>query len=238
MGLLDRFRRRSDAASPLATDAPQVTEDEVLEAARERVRPGFLTHADAVAAVEDYLELHGDPRVRTAVDRVWAERLAEEQAWQEPGDHARVAAAFDALAEQGVLGRMCFTCCQTCGTAEIDDERTPRPGAGPDDYPYEEWAYTFFHEQDAERLLDEPALLYLSYSSFRPAPEVDADLLARWEAGDESLRGEVVAASDRAVGHRVADALRAQGLRVEWDGDTGSRVAVTIDDWRKPLPTS
>lgn len=234
MGILDRFRR-----TPSAPDAPaptEVTDEEVREAARDMTHPGFRTRDEVVTGVGELLEIEGDPRVAAIVDEVWAARLAEEQGWDGPGDHAKVEAAFAELAEQGVVGRMSFTCCQTCGTAEIDDERTPVDGVPDGEYAYAEWGYTFFHEQDAERLTDEPSTLFLSYSTFCPAPDVDPSLIERWRSGDESLRAEVVAASDAAAGHRVADALRGQGLDVDWDGDTGQRIQVAISSWRKPLP--
>jgi hypothetical protein len=233
MGFLDRFKRTAPVPAE-ATPRDDVSDEDVREAARERVLPGFLDKSDVVVHVGDYLEIEGDPRVSRIVDEVWTDRLQEEAGWSGPGDYARVAAAFDALDEQGVVGRMNFTCCQTCGTTEIDDERTP-VDAAEGDYPFREWGYTFFHQQDAERLVDEPATLYLSYSTFVPAPDLDEDLLERWRE-DDSLRGEVIAASDASVGHRVADALRAQGLDVTWDGNTGARVEVAITQWRKPLP--
>ncbi|SEB49671.1 hypothetical protein SAMN04489844_0295 [Nocardioides exalbidus] len=237
MGFLDRFRRApSTPAAPVVSASSDVSDDDVREAARERVLPGFMARDDVVAAVGDYLEIEGDPRVERVVGEIWDQRRADEDTWTGPGDFARVEAAFADLAEQGVVGRMSFTCCQTCGTAEIDDERTPLADVPDGDYAFREWGYTFFHEQDAERLADDEATLYLSYSTFCPAPDVDESLLARWREGDESARGEVIAASDAAVGHRVADALRARGLEVTWAGDTGQRVEVAIRDWRKPLP--
>ena len=232
MGFLDRFRK-----SPEPEPEPSsVTDDDVRQAARDMTLPGFRTKDDVVVAVGEYLEIEGDPRVVRIVDEVWSQRLSEEAQWDGPGEYARVAAAFEALDAQGVVARMSFTCCQTCGTTEIDDERTALPDVAEGDYAYREWGYAFFHEQDAERLADEPATLWLSYSTFTPAPDVDPSLLERWRAGDESLRREVIVASDRAVGERIATALREQGLDVSWDGDTGQRIAVDIAAWRKPLP--
>ncbi|BDH58033.1 hypothetical protein [Tsukamurella sp. PLM1] len=34
----------------------------------------------------------------------------------------------------------------------------------------------------------------------------------------------------------ITSALDAQGLRYEWDGDTGTRIRVVGMDWRRPLP--
>jgi len=70
--------------------------------------------------------------------------LAEQQKWREPGDYDRMAAAFARIQQQGVPARMNFTCCQTCGIDEIDDERTPLRRAAAGEYPWREWGYTFF----------------------------------------------------------------------------------------------
>ena len=99
------------------------------------------------------------------------------------------------------MGRMDFTCCQTCGHAEIDDELGPAR---------EERGYTFFHQQDTERIAD--GQLYLAYGAFGP------------EVTEEAIAGAVV------------ERLRAEGLAVTWNGETTSRIEVAIGDWRKPLP--
>ncbi|GAA1944129.1 DUF6891 domain-containing protein [Nocardioides hwasunensis] len=239
MRFLDRFRR-----TPSEPDGPagvvllddDISDDEVREAVRARVLPGFMDRSDVLVAVGDYFEAEGDPRVERIVGEVWDGRLAEQAGWTGPGQYDQVEAAFADLAQQGVVARMDFTCCQTCGTTEIDDERTPLTDAPAGEYPFREWGYTFFHQQDAERLADDSSTLYLSYSTFVPAPEVDASVVQRWRDGDASLRDEVVAASDTTVGRLVADALRARGLDVQWDGSPAARIAVTITDWRKPLP--
>lgn len=211
-------------------------EESIREAAHMFVVPGFLTRAEATEAVREFLELdEDDHRPASAVEAVWRVRLAEQQGWSGPGDYQRLAAAFARLGELGVLGRMNFTCCQTCGTAEIDDERTPADDGG--GYPWREWAYTFFHEQDAERLIESPAILFLSYSAFRPAPDLDPALVQAARAGDEDARRSVVRETDASVGRTVANAVRETGLHVDWDGDPGQRIAVHISDWRKPLPT-
>ena len=226
----------------MPTDADH---EALRESAREWIRPGFRSReelAEDLAAYRDDLALPDKVKLslaRSVVDHEWAARLAEEATWTEPGDYSRVQAAFDELALQGVVGRMNFTCCQTCGTAEIDDERTPKPPeevAADNGYPFHEWGYTFFHEQDAERLGEEPADLYLSYSTFRPAFDIDPELMARARDGDTEALSEVVRQSDLTVGRLIVSALSRQGLSVEWPEDTSQRIRVTGLRWRKPLP--
>lgn len=154
------------------------------------------------------------------------------------GDFGRLQQAFDRLASRGVLCRMSFTCCQTCGTAEIDDERSPRPTSSEGEYPFEEWAYTFFHQQDSERLNDPGASIFLTYSAFRPAPGIEPDLLERARVGDEGARREVVDRTDTTVGELVRDALVAEGLTVDWNGTSAQRIRVHVPQWRKRLPRS
>ncbi len=236
------FGRKKDDGTAVPTDSDR---EAFREAARERIRPGFMDLDGVAETLVEYLEDVELPEdvmlelARATVAEEWAARLAEQATWTEPGDYARVQAAYDDLAGQGIVGRMNFTCCQTCGTDEIDDERTPRSSeeveadAG---YGFHEWGYTFFHQQDAERLADEPAVLYLSYSTFLPAPEVDPDLIARAGDGDADARSEVVQLSDLAAGRAVAAALTRQGLSVDWAEDTSQRIRVTDLRWRKPLP--
>jgi hypothetical protein len=231
MGL---FRRK-----PTLTDEQRA---QLRETAWEWIAPGFRAReglAEELIEFRDDIEVPGEVMLdaaREVIDEVWRERLAEEATWPDTGDFDALVRAFAALTQQGMVCRMDFTCCQTCGMAEIDDERTPRAAAVEDDYPYEEWAYTFFHQQDSERLVQPEAILYLSYSAFRPAPGVDPDLITRAKAGDEDARRDVVALTDTTVGEMVRDALVAEGLVVDWNGTNAQRIGVRLPNWRKPLP--
>lgn len=194
------WKKRPPAERPAR---PATTEAEVREHAEAVVHAGFLDLADAVEQVTEYFDGDGPPtgRVEQIVRAAWAARAVAVGAGSGTDDHARLASAYAALAGDGIIGRMDFTCCQTCGHAEIDDERGPAR---------DERGYTFFHQQDTERIPD--GLLYLAYGSF--GPEVPEEEVAR----------------------TVVDRLRAEGLAVAWDGETTSRIEVTVTDWRKPLP--
>ena len=237
MGFFDLFRRRPETPDADAATPPTVELEELDEAARQAVLPGFLSRVEAIERVREELELDDDdPAAEAAVDRVWRTRLEEEAAWPEGGsDYERVARAFAALNDEGVVARMDFTCCNSCGTTEIDDERTalPDPGEG---YRYREEQYVFFHQQDADRLVDEPAQLMLTYSAWRAARDTDPELLAAARRGDREAETRIREETDRKVGERVAAALAAEGLTVSWNGDPAQRLAVEIAHWRKPLP--
>ncbi len=238
------WSRRADRAA-----RPSIAEQEALVTLRETARlwiaSGFRSRdglAEELVEYHDNIDLPADQTDRLAVSAVdieWEVRLAEQATWTHPGDHARVQAAFDALDAQAVVGRMNFTCCQTCGTAEIAEERTPLPAdeMRPGDDAFREWGFVFFHEQDAERLAEEPADLFLNFGTFRWAPDTDPILLERAQEGHEDARRQVVEHSDRAVGRLVAEALRAQGLTVDWNDEPARRLHITGVEWRKPLPS-
>lgn len=232
------FGKRHDPEPASVTPEQEL---ELRAQARLVVRPGFTGRDDAVAAVVEWYEAEGlDPDVLEATaERVvaeeWAARDAELAAAGDDGDYGRLERAFAALVDERVLARMNFTCCQTCGTTEIDDERTPLD-AGPGRYGYAEWAYTFFHQQDAEGLGEPDAQLRLSFSAFTAAPDADPADVATGRAGDRDAMQRVMAHTDAVVGRAVVGALVDQGLTVMWDGTAAQRIAVAVPEWRKPLP--
>lgn len=194
------WKKRPPAERPAV---PATSEDDVREHAEAAVYAGFLDLADAVEQVTEYFDEDAPPtaRIEQIVRAAWAARAVAVGTGRGVDDHARLASAFAALAGDGILGRMDFTCCQTCGHAEIDDERGPAR---------DERGYTFFHQQDTERITD--GQLYLAYGAFGP------------EVPEEEIAGTVV------------DRLRAAGLAVTWNGETTTRIEITVTDWRKPLP--
>lgn len=211
----------------------RVTAAEVSLYAESQVWPGFQTRADAVESVTGYFADSTGPTdegtVSAIVGRVWQEREAVQTTWSDPGDWGRLDAAFRELERSGWVARMDFTCCQTCGHAEIGDERSGG-----------EHSYAFFHAQDTEHLADPGPNLYLSYSFFETHPSVDRDLAdAAEDTEDAELRGRAWqqhARIETAVGATLVECLRRHGLVVEWDGSHESRPFVALRDWRKPLP--
>ncbi|MEU4393299.1 hypothetical protein [Kribbella sp. NPDC023855] len=203
MGIFDKLSRRTP--DPVA-----------LEALRDQVvlwvLPGFNTRSEVLEQAREFRDDDEMPvtdrELKRLVDDVWQARLTEQQTWPDPTDADKVAAAFAELDDAGVVARMNFTCCQTCGVAEIDDERpADRPSFG----------YVFFHQQDSERLADPGARLYLAYGTFDPVPGQGAE-------------------QDTAVGRRVESALRARHLPVDWDGSPGQRISLGPLTWQRRLP--
>lgn len=213
MGLFDRFRR-SESTPPAAPaparapDADGTVVDELREAVRLLVAPGFRSRGEVEVAVVEMVDDDPDgwpgldaEQSLAVVAEVWGTVAAERPAGAGEGDFERVAAAFAELEADGVTARMDFACCQTCGHAEIGEER----GDGA-------WGYTFFHQQDSEALAEPDAALHLAFGVYGGS------------------------ADDQPVGQRVVAALRHQGLPVEWDGTPDQRIRVAPLDWRKALP--
>ncbi len=189
-------------------------EPEVLAAIEERAwihaAAGFTPEAkiarDLFEAYEE--DLPGDPaRTRAAIERIVREQLdrqrREQAGWPPETDVDRLGRAFAKLEAQGVVCRENFTCCGTCGGAEIGDEMERAKKAGRPVH-----GYAFFHSQDTERAV-EGGGLYLNYGA--PADEREPAL---------------------AVAREIAAAIGAEGLAVEWDGTWERRIHVKLD-WRK-----
>ncbi|MCD9874281.1 DUF6891 domain-containing protein [Streptomyces guryensis] len=114
-----------------AEEVPELP-DEVREKVEERVRLllrcGYDSRARLAEAAEEWL-VDGDERpvsraqAQRLVDRLWMERVTEQAAWVGTTDPERLTAAFEALNARGITGRENFTCCRSCGTAEIGGER-------------------------------------------------------------------------------------------------------------------
>ncbi|MFI6488288.1 DUF6891 domain-containing protein [Streptomyces sp. NPDC050564] len=122
-------------------ELPQDVREEVEERVRELLRCGYDSRAQLTEDAEEWL-VDGDHRpvsksqARQLVDRLWLERIAEMETWEGDTDPERLTRAFEALDADGITACENFTCCRTCGTAEIADER--REGAR---------GFVYFHSQ-------------------------------------------------------------------------------------------
>ena len=236
MAFLRRLRRLSSRRDRARPGERPATVPEQRAAAAERVaeliRPGFLARAEAEAAAVDLVtdddESYPDltaTDARTLAATAWDRLRAEQAASPGEGDYPRLRAAFDELEATGIVARMHFACCSTCGHHEIDDERSAASRG-----------YTFFHAQDSERLGPDDSVLFLAFGSFVADRRLDPDLLAAAAAGDAGARSRVADASDEGIAADVVGALHRQGLAVEWNGTAGQRIQVAPLDWRKRLP--
>lgn len=126
------------------------------------------------------------------VDQLWLERVAEQSAWVGETDPERLSRAFLALEGLGVIARENFTCCRSCGRAEIG-------AAGPSDAR----GFVYFHQQCTDAAAAGHGLTLL-YGGFDGAAETTV-----------SIGREVVAALD-AVGLPVCwDGDPSRGIEVK-----------------------
>lgn len=209
--LLDFFRGRAapePAAAPTPVEATPPILDDLRDFIGREVAGGYYDD-DAVLrnAADIYADELEPDTLRTMAQAYLREALvahrAEQAGWPEETDCDRLDAAFDALEAQGVVCRQNFTCCGNCGAAEIGDEMAAMEAEG-----FVVRGYAFFHAQDTEAAVDGGGL-YLSYG-------------AAGRDDDASV----------AIGRLVVVELTAQGLDVDWSGDLGQRIGVTID-WNR-----
>jgi hypothetical protein len=226
MGLFDRFR------NPKVPALDPETEAEIREQVTSMIGTGFYTHEDVRESVADNFE-DADPNACAAIiDNLWAARLAEQQTWQGISSYDRLLAAFESLNSNGIIARMNFADCQNCGHDKIVFERVP----GADGKPHER-GYTFFHQQDSERLAAGDDL-YLAFDAFLDQV-ISPEEFAKTESGDKDAKRAAAPlwqAAQLEIGRKVAAALRAQGLEVTWPETTDARIQVAVSPWRKPLP--
>lgn len=100
-------------------------------------------------------------QARELVERLWVARVAEQRTWRGPTDPDRLTRAFAALEREGVVAREDFTCCRSCGLAEIGAEAEDAGGTR---------GFVFFHHQGT-RSAAEGHGLSLYYGGFDGSAE-------------------------------------------------------------------
>ncbi|WP_328560070.1 DUF6891 domain-containing protein [Streptomyces coelicoflavus] len=150
-------------------DVPELPDEvrrQVERLVRERLRCGYDSRKALVEMAEDHRDPDADderPVSRAQawqlVDRLWLERLAEQETWGgETTDPDRLTRVFEALDATGVTAREDFACCRGCGTAEIGAEREGARG------------FVFFHRQSTEAAAEGHGLM-LHYGGFDGSEE-------------------------------------------------------------------
>ncbi|MBA8955892.1 DUF6891 domain-containing protein [Actinomadura namibiensis] len=151
--------------------------EEVQEVVWTEVARGEADFDEVVEAAVDYLAGQADEETLRAVAREaamagFAAHAEAQRSWGDgPLDTDRLDAAFRELDAAGIVARAGFTCCQTCGFAEIGGEAPE--GESPR-------GFTFCHQQDVESALHGGGL-YLAFGSFSKdiAPEEIATEVVR-----------------------------------------------------------
>lgn len=176
--------------------------------------------------VEEFLDIYAEDYELTEEQLTaafFALRDARLRQQAEIGDyHSRTQAAFDELNANGVIARADFTCCGTCASSEIGDER--------DDSRY--WrGFIYFHNQDTERLIEDGAT-YIGYGAFGPE-NLDQDAINR--LSDQAKRKLYFDDVARMLDDIVFPVLRRHGIEPEWDRSLETRVLLNNADWYAPI---
>jgi hypothetical protein len=214
---IDRlFGRSKDsgASGPAGDDTvPDVASSDVpIFMLRERIRSdvamGFYDEDVILKDLPGHFEDEIDPAVirREAphlLRQALAEHAAAEAIWPAVTDCDRIDAAFAELEEAGVIARQNYSCCMTCGSAEIFDEMVAAQDAGA---PVR--GYAFYHVQDTEAAIEGRGI-HLGYGA---AEEGEAAALA--------------------IGREIVATLEAHGLRTDWNGSWDRRIGVALD-WKR-----
>ncbi|HVZ94008.1 MAG TPA: hypothetical protein VG797_05820 [Phycisphaerales bacterium] len=198
-----------------ANDPPGVTPDQrqdIMEYVETAVRAGYESDRDiASAACSNYVELSIDQRIfeswiQSLVKESVARIRAESRTWPAMTDCDRLDAAFAELERDGYIARQNYSCCQTCGIAEICQEAEDLTAQGRSVV-----GYVFFHEQDTENAVDGIGLC-LAFGSDSNDPE-----------------------TDRRVAQHIIFVLDRHGLQTSWPGTIDKRIVVEID-WKRRRP--
>lgn len=164
--------------------------------------------------LEDELTEEGvsEAAALTYFEQVIAERKLQQEELGQP--HSALTQAFAELAEIGVVGRENFTCCGTCGSSEIWDER--------DDS--RQWrGYLYYHSQDAQ-VIPEDGQTYVGYGAFLDAYFTET----QWEAlSDEEKESKYDQTVRDLMVNEVFPILKKHDIGVEWNGDLSVRILLT-----------
>jgi len=201
-----RTNVQSEAQSPMMEDLVKELREYILL----DVEGGYYNREQIIAHAVEYLldssEYNPELLEETAIqlsDELLAAHFAKQKSWTYETDCDKLDEAFATLDRRGIVARQNFTCCQTCGHAEInfeiDEASKHRPIRG----------YVFFHEQDVERVVAS-GFLYLAYGSVSGKSK-------------DSVR----------IGQEIVNALRNAGLQVQWNGKIEKRIAINAINWQR-----
>ena len=118
---------------------------------------------------------------------------------------ARITQAFRSLRSQGIIARQNFSCCRGCASGEITQDIEKMP--------------------EAKRARVRGAV-YTTKQDVSGAHNRGGDFTGMWISFG-ARPGSTVKSEE--IGQAIADALRAAGLVVRWDGDAQTRVEVCTD---------
>lgn len=209
MGFFDRLKNTFGSKTVRATPEQR---EEILTVLREHirgdVRGGFMTEDEIIeSCVECYADEYDEASLKKHVPVLARELLSahqqEQTTWPAVTDCDRLDQALSDLEKNGIVCRQDFSCCGTCGSAEIWTEIEEADAAGG-----KSRGYLFYHHQDTEGAV-EYGTLHFNYGS--------------------TEEGE---APSLAVGNEIQAALKNRGFTVNWTGKLEQRIAIELE-WKK-----
>lgn len=126
-------------------------------------------------------------------------------------DRHKLLTAFSDLINDGVIAEPSFQHCRDCGVDSMLSEQASVWKQWNDDLPI---GWVFYSQEDQEDL-DERGYVHLSFGGYLPPSAKDDDR-------DDA---------DHRIGVKIVDALTAQGLRTEWNGNPLSTIRVLLPNW-------
>lgn len=224
------FNQRPDGVKFVSDAVTMSAEDKAdLESS---IWDWILEGRDDAGEFVDYTlddEFDGAPNISAeelsaAYDRAIDARLAQQEAWG-PDARSNLTVAFAELDAAGIVARENFSCCGTCAAAEIHDEREEGRA-------YRGWLY--FHEQDAEGLLEsDDGEVYVGYGAYPPE---DWDEEAYNQLPEQEREQQYVDDVTRLLESTVFPTLARHGMTVSWNGKLDTRVLVKGAQLYLPLP--
>jgi hypothetical protein len=172
------------------------------------VKAGFANRTEIIEAAIDFLLGDYDydwieEQATRLSDELLAKHYSEQRSWTGETDCDRLDEAFAELDRKGIVARQNFTCCQTCGHAEIsyaiEETEAFRAVRG----------YVFYHIQDTESAVRN-GYLYLAYGSV---------------SGKERESAEIA--------EEVCETLRKAGLETDWNGSVRTRICIREIEWQR-----
>ncbi|MGU3494404.1 DUF6891 domain-containing protein [Xanthobacteraceae bacterium A53D] len=167
---------------------------------------GFCGPEDVDGVIEDFLldEPELDEKaLRAEVAEQMAKKAKDEQLWPEVTDCDKLDTAFAALADAKILGLHSAGYTMSDGHDEAAEALADEPEGA-------FVGYCFYHGQDIESALDSGDAMFIAYD------HVDGDVPDKV-----------------AVGETVMAALRAAGLKPDWNGDAKRRIELKDFVWRR-----
>ncbi|KAH8704107.1 hypothetical protein BGW36DRAFT_370602 [Talaromyces proteolyticus] len=138
--------------SGIILDIPDQGPEDLLEAqntARVWLQRGYSSLENIIEDLHDYFSLDADnnpnPSIGRFAEYLLHDRLQEQAGWldDEQADMEKLIEAYKTLEKEGIVARANFTCCGTCGNAEIGGEAENG-----------QVGYCYFHEQDTDRCIE------------------------------------------------------------------------------------